>query len=69
MRKRSNYTISYCMCPNCGKGFPIPRMGNRVREKGHKKDLWCPFCKETVTMSEMRDCDFCFRVGGKNGFN
>lgn len=56
--KKGEYTISYCICPQCGKGFPIPRKANKCREKDHIKDLWCPFCKEVVSMKEMRYNDY-----------
>ncbi len=53
-----NYTISNCMCPQCRNKFPIPRKANRSREKGHIKNIWCPFCKEIVGMKEMRYNDY-----------
>lgn len=45
--------IHYCTCPKCKKKFPISRKKNKKRQNGHKKDIWCPFCKEVTTMIEL----------------
>lgn len=29
-----------------------------MREKGHKKWIWCPYCKEMQNMTEIREFDF-----------
>ena len=42
-----------CICPKCNKKFPIYRKKSNRREKHHKKDIWCPFCQEMVTMTEV----------------
>lgn len=55
--KRCQFTISQCICPDCKNKFPIPRKISKQREKGHLKDIWCPFCKETKTMLEIRESD------------
>lgn len=52
--KRGIFHISNCICPDCGKSFPIPRKNGAAREKNHIKDLWCPFCKDTKKMLEVR---------------
>lgn len=49
---------SYCVCPDCGKTFPIPRLPRQARERNHTKDLWCPYCKETKHMLEIRYGDY-----------
>jgi uncharacterized CHY-type Zn-finger protein len=58
MRKRKgNKIVAYisrCECPNCKNTFPIPRLPHQARERGHKKDIWCPFCQKRVTMTEYR---------------
>lgn len=54
--RKSKYTISKCYCPDCGSVMSVPRF--RQREKMHKKDLWCPVCKKTQTMTEIRSFDF-----------
>lgn len=53
-----NFSISDCVCPQCGKKFPIPRKASKYREKGHIKDVWCPFCMEVVSMKEIRYNDY-----------
>lgn len=40
------YTNLYCL--NCGKPTPIPRKIGHRYPAGHRKVLYCPFCKETV---------------------
>lgn len=43
----------YCM--NCGKkGIDLLRPKGKLREKFHKKVLYCPWCKETVNHVECR---------------
>ena len=56
--KTNRYTISNFICPDCGKAFPLPRPKARRREKGHVKDLYCPFCKKKVKTTELRDIDY-----------
>lgn len=51
------FTMSYFRCESCNNVLTVPRMKYSTREKFHKKDLWCPFCKETKTMKEIRYCD------------
>lgn len=63
MKQRRNYTISYCICPECSCNFPIPRKKNQYREKGHIKDIWCPFCKKINKFVEHRDVDADVNVG------
>ena len=43
----------YYKCPTCSNMLSIPRQIGRQRGKGHKKDLWCPFCKEDKKFVEM----------------
>ena len=49
--------ISDFYCQGCGANFPLPRTGNQ-REKGHIKDLWCPYCKAIMKFTEVRHMDF-----------
>ncbi len=55
MRKRGNMYTSYMTCSECGKKFPIMRCKGNMREKGHLKDMWCPFCKQDVKFIERVD--------------
>lgn len=42
-------------CLNCGKqNMPIYRNSGRAKEKGHRKKLYCPWCKEEVNHIECR---------------
>ena len=52
MRKRSNMYTSYMTCSECGKQFPIMRNRGYMRERGHLKNMWCPFCKKEVKFVE-----------------
>lgn len=58
MKKHNYMSISQCVCPECNQKFPIPRIKGRDRAKGHQKTIWCPFCKTSRTMTEIRDMDF-----------
>ena len=50
--------ISQLICPGCGNKFPIPRRNGSMREKGHRKWIYCPYCKEMQNMLEIREFDF-----------
>ena len=42
-------------CLNCGKqNIPIHRNHGRMKEKGHRKRLYCPWCKQEVNHIECR---------------
>ena len=62
---RRNYTISYCVCPNCEKMFPIPRRNSLKRNKGHIKDLYCVYCNQIVKTTEIRRGDYYVKHDGK----
>lgn len=53
----NKYEISNFICSECGNSFPLPRQKSWRREKGHIKDLWCPFCKKKVKTIEIRPRD------------
>lgn len=46
------YTISNFKCPVCGNMIPLPRTKAKPRERGHIKDLYCPWCKEVRKTKE-----------------
>jgi len=52
------FTISRCICPECGMVFPIPRQDSRKRERGHLKRIFCPCCMKVTNMSEIREGDY-----------
>lgn len=56
-RYNHKVSISKLVCPECKNIFPIPRMINSNREKGHIKTMWCPFCKNIRDMVECRAHD------------
>jgi len=49
-----NYTINYFVCPECGHEIPLPRRKSKVRERGHIKDLYCPWCGKVQKTKEIR---------------
>ena len=50
-----NYLTSKFYCMNCGKeGIPILRSRAKMREKNHRKVLYCPHCKQEVNHVECR---------------
>ena len=57
-KNNRSYTISKLICPECGNKFPIPRLKSQSRERGHIKDVYCPYCNKTQKMLEIRDDDF-----------
>lgn len=61
--KKQQYTVSTCVCPNCGLRFPIPRKKSKARESKHQKHIWCPHCKEVHNFTEYRFNDFMIREG------
>ena len=56
--KANNYNISYFICPECNKSFPLPRPKSLKRNKGHIKDLYCFYCKKDVKANEVRNKDY-----------
>lgn len=52
MRNRKMIT-SNLKCSDCNNIFPIPRFKNSLREKNHKKRIWCPWCKTYKNMEEL----------------
>ena len=69
MKQVRNYTISRCVCMECGLVFPIPRKKQSARKKGHIKNLWCSSCKEIRKFYEIRDCDLDIRIEDLNAGN
>jgi len=63
--RANKFEVSYFKCPECEKLFPLPRPRSKRREKGHVKDLWCPFCKKEVKTIEYRDMDVYKTLDGK----
>ena len=51
--KRQTFTISQFLCPECNGIIPLPRV-KRNREKGHIKDLYCPWCKTVQKTKEYK---------------
>ena len=57
MNKRK-VRVSNFVCLVCKKmGIPIQRHGNKIREKGHIKDLHCVHCNKITQQMELRDND------------
>lgn len=53
--KRRNHESRDFFCLNCGKqNMPIHRNTGRMKEAGHRKKLYCPWCKEEVNHVECR---------------
>ena len=48
---------SIFICTVCGNRFPLMRDHGNQRERGHIKDLWCPFCKADRKFLEVRRGD------------
>ena len=44
--------ISNLKCTKCGNKISIPRKRSNLREDGHIKHMYCPFCKEIEPFEE-----------------
>lgn len=58
MRKQYHMELSMFVCPHCGNTFPLMRYHGKRREKGHIKDIWCPYCKDNRKFLEIRKNDY-----------
>lgn len=47
--------VTKAMCEECSNSFPLPRLRSEVREKDHKKTLWCIWCKKKTIHIENFD--------------
>lgn len=51
-----SFDIHQFMCPICGqKTIPIARKTSQKRSRGHRKWLYCPWCKKNVNTYECRN--------------
>lgn len=60
------YTISDCYCSSCFNKMYIPRSMDKQKEKGHIKEMYCPFCKEKRDFIEVRHQDHTLKNVLKN---
>ena len=50
------YDFSSFYCPHCGeKIMDLPRQKAKLKERFHRKKLYCPFCKGTYNSVECRN--------------
>lgn len=63
--RKSPYTISNFICPECGGILPLPRMKKSRREKGHMKNIFCPYCQKEQTFQETRNDEFYKSMSGE----
>lgn len=54
-KQGKKYTISTCVCINCGLRMYVPR--TKQREKGHVKTMWCIGCNSMSDFAEYREFD------------
>ena len=64
MKKHRFMDQSTFICPECKNTFPIMRPHGHNREKGHIKDIWCPYCKKVQKFLEIRKKDYYVKVNG-----
>lgn len=48
--------LSSFICPECENTLCLMRNRGEQRERGHIKDMWCPFCKEERKFIELKAC-------------
>ena len=53
MRNRK-MIVSDLKCPECNVIYPIPRFKNKLRQRNHRKLIWCPMCKDYRNMEELK---------------
>ena len=63
MKKQTCMDLSTFICPICNNTFPLMRRRSKQRERGHIKDIYCPFCHKVQKFTEVRRRD-CFTVNG-----
>ena len=54
---RSYTVISDLICSECGNLFRIPRHADKLKEKYHIKDIYCPVCKKVTKHVEVKNLD------------
>ena len=62
--KRRNYKRSDFVCMDCENIIPLPRLLSCKRERGHIKDLYCPFCNQVSKTLEIRIGDVYVKRNG-----
>ena len=50
--RKKDILIHECTCTVCGGKMYVPRDRSRLRERGHKKRLFCPYCGKRINMEE-----------------
>lgn len=55
MKNRRNFEMHEFYCPECHRRiYDIPRLTGQFREKGHRKNLYCPWCQKITRCKEIR---------------
>lgn len=65
MKTQRYMDLSTFVCQECGNRFPLMRNHGKQRERGHIKDLWCPFCRTDRKFIEVRTGDYYVCDNGK----
>lgn len=50
---RKEIYIRRFRCPDCGKEMYAHKRSNHKTKAGHKKWLWCPWCKAVKNMEQV----------------
>lgn len=53
MRKR-RIVQNAVVCPSCGQKIEFWRYATHQHKAGHRKPMWCPFCKKRQKMIEIK---------------
>lgn len=52
----AKYISHNFFCIQCGKAvYPIMRKEGKMKEKFHRKRLYCPYCKQEINCIEVRN--------------
>lgn len=50
---RYKYRVRVFCCPDCNKRMYAPKNLRHMTKPGHKKVMWCPWCKENKNFEQV----------------
>lgn len=56
--KKQKTIISHLKCTKCHNEISIPRKRGKLRQNGHIKHMYCPFCQEETPFEESRNYNY-----------
>lgn len=56
--KKQIFVISHLKCSKCNNIVTVPRKRSKLREDGHTKHMYCPFCQEITPFEENKELNY-----------